>query len=171
VILLLIVGLTSKVNRADSRAAQSAAQAKTALSAANDLATQVRSLGARPVVEPSTLPKPGPMGPTGPTGPQGPMGLSGLTGPQGPQGVKGATGATGPQGEVGLPGPKGDTGPAGKDGKDGAPGKDGTNGADGAPGKDGRGISSVTCDGPPLFSLTFFYTDGTSDTVTCTASK
>lgn len=164
VILLLIVGLTKKVNSADEHAARSAAQTREALSAVNDLAAQVRSLGAKPVVEPSAVAQPGPQGEpgaTGPVGPIGPIGPVGPTGARGPQGVRGPAGATGATGPQGPAGPKGDTGPAGKDGTDG---KDGANGTDG---KDGRGISSVSCSGPPMVTFTFVYTDGTSDTVTC----
>lgn len=154
VILLVIVGLTNKVNRADHRVQQ--------------LAQQVRSLGGKPVVEPATPGSPGVQGeqgepgPAGPVGPIGPLGPMGITGQPGAKGLTGATGAQGPAG------PAGATGAKGEPGKDGADGKNGTNGTDG---HDGRGVASITCSGPPLETFTFVYTDGTSDTVACTGGN
>jgi hypothetical protein len=104
------------------------AQADRAVSAAQQLADQVRSMGGQPVVQP---PAPGAQGPAGAAGAQGPQGVSGPTGPSGPPG---------PTGPSGAPGAGGDTGPAGSDGAagaDGAPGPQGPAGPTGPQGPQG----------------------------------
>lgn len=163
VLLLYFDALTSRVNHAETRADVS-------VNAVTDLANQVRSLGGKPVIEPSQLP------PAGPAGAQGVQGIPGPTGPQGPQGVPGPVGPvgaamTGPTGPAGAKGDTGLAGPAGPAGKDGSDGKNGTNGAPGPAGADGtpgRGITSVDCSSPVPMSLTVTYTDGTTQTVSCT---
>lgn len=99
-------------------------------------------------------------------GPLGPVGIPGVNGPAPtPEQVATAvadycatrgncTGLTGPQG------------PAGADSI--VPGPQGPAGVDGAPGAAGRGITSVTCADQRPTVLTFTYTDGTTDAVTCT---
>ena len=95
-------------------------------------------------------------------------------------------------GPGGVAGPKGDPGSAGEPGRgvasltvtDGVlivTYDDGTSaevgplppGPAGPTGPAGRGITSVTCGAtlPPKFTLTFTYTDGTTETVTCDASE
>lgn len=165
VVALLIHGLAGtareardKAEQATGRADRATQRADAATTAATHLAQQVRALGGKPVVEPSQLPQ---AGPSGPVGPQGPMGLTG------PQGLRGAMGLPGPQGPVGETGPAGATGPTGAKGdpgKDGTDGKPGTDGTDGAP---GRGIASVDCGGPIPMTLTITYSDGTTQTASC----
>lgn len=120
--------------------------------------------------------KEGPPGPEGPVGPPGPPGANGKDGEDGLD-----SNVAGPQG---IPGPASTIpGPAGADGEDGLDGSNGTDGADGEDstvpgppgaqgdpgpaGSDGRGIQSVSCtNGNDEFVIT--YTDGTTQTVTCT---
>jgi hypothetical protein len=146
-IALMMRGLTSQVHDANHKAdvAQRHAVAsekdqRASNLAVAELAKQVRSLGAQPVVEPSQLPQ---VGATGATG------LTGATGAQGLRGLRGLRGRVGPVGGMGLTGADG---PKGEPGKDGQDGKDG---ADGAPGPAGYptsfsftsiGGQSVTCD-------------------------
>lgn len=95
-----------------------ASQQQAAAEAGQQLATQVRQLGATPVVQP-----PGPV-----------AGLAGAQGPAGQNGVNGI-GIPGPPGSPGLPGP---TGPSGGPGPTGVPGGAGAPGAAGSPGQDGQ---------------------------------
>lgn len=127
---LLLVGLLwagwgvwSLSKRGDTLAGQQQAAAV----AAQQLATQVRSLGATPVVQPPA-PVAGPVGAQGAAGVNGipgPPGTPGLPGPTGPTGGPGPTGAAGVAGSVGAngqDGPPGPAGPAGPQGQPGAPG-------------------------------------------------
>lgn len=94
-----------------------ASQQQAAAEAGQQLATQVRQLGATPVVQP-----PGPV-----------AGLAGAQGPAGQNGVNGI-GIPGPPGSPGLPGP---TGPSGGPGATGVAGGAGAAGANGSPGPTG----------------------------------
>lgn len=116
--------------------------------AAAALADQVRRLGGRPVVKPSTLPTPvvGPKGDAGIPGVVGAVGPQGEQGPPGPRGPRGATGARGPAGVDGQPGTPGPTGPRGEQGPAGPPGPQGERGEPGPPGDRGpQGQSGPTC--------------------------
>jgi hypothetical protein len=119
-------------------------QQSTAAGAAQELAHQVRQLGATPVVSPPT-PIVGPTGAQGPAGQNGVAGSEGQPGPSGPPGANGSPGSTGnpgapggagtpgqqgTDGQDGAQGPAGPAGPAGPQGDQGPPGADG---ADGAP--------------------------------------
>lgn len=113
----------------------------------------------------------GPVGSTGPrglTGKRGAAGATGATGAQGAQGSQGEIGPAGPQGPPGERGPAGPAGPAGDRGPAGPPGPQGERGPAGADGTPGRGITSITCTDDRGATFVFTYTDGTSDTVTCT---
>lgn len=124
-------------------------RANAAYAAVDALSTQVESLGADPVIEPSDLP-PGPAGATGATGqtgPPGPQGLTGSVGPagqpgedgdRGPRGVRGETGSTGSAGSTGSPGNNGATGPQGPKGDPGPSGPPGPQGDQGPPGPVGQ---------------------------------
>lgn len=96
--------------------------------AAVQLADQVRSLGAVPVVQPPApgqrgeTGEQGPPGPRGPEGPPGLNGLPGIPGPSGAPGTPGADGAAGAEGKAGEPGPAGATGPPGPQGQPGPQG-------------------------------------------------
>lgn len=98
---------------------------------AHALESQVRGLGATPVVQPP---------PAGPPGAQGAAGLNGIPGPPGPtgppgsNGAAGSPGAAGANGAPGAGGPPGTTGPAGPSGAQGPPGQPGPSGAQGSPG-------------------------------------
>lgn len=90
---------------------------------ADQLCEQVRAMGGRCVVDPSTLRgergAPGEQGPPGPQGPPGYNGFNGSTGLPGPAGSPGAAGATGPPGPGGAQGDRGDPGPVGPSGPPG----------------------------------------------------
>lgn len=133
---------------------------------AEQLANQVRGLGEVPVVDPApgAAGKTGPMGPAGPAGPRGPMGPPGVAGKDGANGKAGAAGTDGNDGTDGIDGAAGAQGEPGPAGPPGADGKDGTDGTDG---KDGRSVESVSCDSG-LGTFTFYFSDGTSQTVQCT---
>lgn len=122
-----------------------ATKQQAAAAAGQQLADQVRRLGAVPVVQPPrpvTAPagQPGPagqngsQGPGGPSGPAGPSGAPGPTGPTGPTGIPGDPGAAGTGGQDGTNGQDGGTGPAGPAGP---AGPQGDQGPQGAPGTDG----------------------------------
>jgi len=122
--------------------------------AAAALAAQVRRLGGRPVVQPSTLPTPTP-GPRGEPGAAGARGAAGQPGAPGPRGATGARGPAGPDGQPGIPGSRGDTGtqgpagPAGPPGPQGPPGEQGPQGPKGDTGDQGprgpQGDPGPTC--------------------------
>lgn len=129
-------------------------------------------------------------------GPPGKPGEDGRDGADGRDGVDGAPGESivGPPGPAGAPGESivgpagadgasiiGPPGPAGAPGESivGPPGPPGPAGADGASivgpagpagpaGADGRGITAITCTGLPAAQFTITYTDGTTETITCT---
>jgi predicted transcriptional regulator len=103
---------------------------------------------------------------------RGPAGVDGRDGAPGEDGAPGSDGADGVDGRDAPPptqaqvdravadycdarggcrGPKGDTGDRGPAGADGS---------------NGRGVTSVSCSGPPT-TFTFTYSDGASETVTC----
>jgi len=106
------------------------------------LASQVQSLGHKPVAgPPGSRGEPGKSivgpkgdkgekGDRGEPGPSGPPGKDGKNGTDGSDGVgeTGATGAPGSDGIAGPPGPQGAPGPAGPQGEQGPAGKDGKDG-------------------------------------------
>lgn len=117
---------------------------------------------------------PGPVGPSGPPGPSGPSGRPGTPGASGRPGAN-ATGVPGddatgrPGSDSTVAGPQGPTGPPGADstiagpaGPTGPPGADST-----VPGAPGRGVVTVSCDTALMFTFTFSFTDGTTQTVSC----
>lgn len=139
---------------------------------------------AKEVIEQSPIP-----GPEGKAGPSGPPGPSGPSGPPGPSGRPGAT-VTGPPGKPGSPGadstvagpsgrPGGDStvaGPSGPPGPSGAPGSPGADstvpGPSGAPGRDGEdgtSIVTITCTSRRPATFVFTFSDGTQQSVACTA--
>lgn len=111
--------------------------------AVDQLANQVRSLGATPVVGEPVEPLPGATGPTGPAGMQGPAG------PQGVPGERGEVGPAGPTGAPGLDGAPGANGSDGSNGLDGAPGPQGPKGDKGDPGEDSTVPGPEGPMGPP----------------------
>lgn len=148
------------------------AQASANTTAAQQLAEQVKTLGAVPVATPAAGPAgaagaTGPAGVAGATGQQGPPGPAGPPGGTGPPGATGATGAAGTRGDTGTPGKDGATGAAGQDGAAGTAGPagpagpQGATGPAGAPGADGQ-------DGQPPYGWT--YTDELGVKHTCTRS-
>lgn len=166
---LAIALISYRVDSLGVQLQESQADRKALHHQAEQLADQVRGLGEVPVVEPTsgTAGKTGPMGPAGPAGPRGPAGAPGADGKDGANGKTGATGADGSDGTSGNDGADGTQGEPGPAGPPGADGADGTNGADGANGKDGRSVESVSCDSG-LGTFTFYFDDGTSQTVQCT---
>ena len=129
------------------------------------LAEQVKSLGARPVVDPDDVPEPvagsqGPAGATGLTGvpgPPGPRGVPGLPGERGPTGRQGPAGDTGDTGNTGAQGPQGDTGAKGATGDVGNMGPQGPQGDTGPAGEPGaRGEQGPA--GPAGFPARFTFT-------------
>jgi type II secretory pathway pseudopilin PulG len=131
----------------------------------------------------------GPAGPTGDTGPTGPRGIQGSPGARstipGPAGASGKPGANskvpgpgGPSGPPGadstVPGPGGPSGPPGADstipgpaGPSGPPGADST--VSGPAGKDAPTIVTITCTSRRPATFVFTFSDGTEQSVTCTA--
>lgn len=146
-----------RIDHADQRASDLAAEADRRGDAVTTLATNVRTLRAQITAKGGTPAAPDPGDavedlpartevPVPIPGPPGPVGAKGDRGPAGPAAtpVPGPSGATGQAGaDSTVPGPAGPAGPPGPAGKDGAAGKDGTNGRDGANGQ--------TC--PPGYSL------------------
>lgn len=116
----------------DDTITQLQGQANANADAAQQLADQVKQLGAVPIVEP---PRPGDRGAQGEQGEQGPPGHDGATGPSGPTGPTGPPGSTGADGPAGAEGSAGDPGPAGPQGDPGPPGVDGQPGQDGTAGQ------------------------------------
>lgn len=163
--------LTEARGDLDQQKAATAAQE----AATTALADQVESLGEKPVVEPEAAARatlvqvPGPRGP-GPTMAQ----LGRLVSAQiddvlvkvcggSCNGKTGKAGANGADSEI--PGPAGPPGPVGPKGDGGSDGSDGSNGADGS---NGRGIESLSCSTlAPETTFTITFTDGTSQTITC----
>ncbi|AGP56198.1 collagen-like protein [Streptomyces rapamycinicus] len=145
----------ARIESADRRGDQLAAEADRRGTAVSTLATDVRRLrtqlkadGRTPVAPDPTravedlpdraevpVPIPGPRGPAGSPGRAGRDGDSGSPGPSGPSGKSGVDGA---DGAAGQQGPQGEPGPAGPQGPAGAPGADGKDGRDGADGRDGQ---------------------------------
>lgn len=131
----------------------------------------------------------GPRGPTGDTGPRGIQGSPGarstVPGPTGASGKPGANstvpGPGGPSGPPGsdstIPGPGGPSGPPGADstipgptGPSGPPGADSTvPGPSGPSGKDAATIVTITCTSRRPATFVFTFSDGTNQSVTCTA--
>jgi hypothetical protein len=131
----------------------------------------------------------GPRGPTGDTGPRGIQGSPGasstIPGPTGKPGQPGKPGASstipGPGGPTGppgsdstVPGPGGPSGPPGADstipgptGPTGPPGADST--VPGPSGKDAASIVTITCTSRRPATFVFTFSDGTEQSVTCTA--
>jgi hypothetical protein len=124
---------------------------------ATQLAGQVRSLGATPVVQPA----PAPAAPAGQNGIPGTNGTNGTAGLNGRDGASPACLATAQQcqGAAGQNGTNGKAGQPGQDGKDGQDGKPGANGTNGTNGKDGQ----------PPSSWTTTYPDGSVETCSRTA--
>lgn len=146
-----------RIDHADQRASDLAAEADRRGDAVTTLATNVRTLRAQITAKGGTPAAPDPGDavedlpartevPVPIPGPPGPVGAKGDRGPAGPAATP-VPGPSGPTGQAGadstVPGPTGPAGPPGPAGKDGAAGKDGTNGRDGANGQ--------TC--PPGYSL------------------
>ncbi|MFD3336068.1 collagen-like protein [Streptomyces sp. NPDC058700] len=177
--------LWARIDSADRRAADLAAEADLRGNAVTTLATDVRKLrtqlksdGKTPVAPDPTaavdnlpdraavpVPIPGPKGDKGEKGDKGDPGQAaptpspGRTGLAGQPGRDGLDGVDGADGQDGAPGVPGQDGIDGKDGKDGINGIDGKDGADGTPGRDGT-------DGRPPAGWT--YTDPQGTTYTCT---
>ncbi|MEU0465009.1 hypothetical protein ABZ215_13480 [Amycolatopsis sp. NPDC006131] len=100
---------------------------------AQQLADQVRALGAVPVAQPAS----GPAGATGARGPAGPAGPPGQKGDKGDAGSAGAQGAAGADGKDGADGTDGKDGADGEDGVEGPAGPAGPQGPAGPPGAQG----------------------------------
>ncbi|MEU0807356.1 collagen-like protein [Streptomyces sp. NPDC005970] len=156
----------ARIDSADHRGDQLAAEADRRGTAVSTLAGDVRALraqvkaaGRTPVAPDPTqavedlpsrvkvpVPIPGPRGPSGPPG----KATNGKDGKDGRAGKDGATGAPGADptvpGPAGPAGPQGPAGPAGKDGQDGAPGADGTDGTDGQTCPDGYSLQAPSWD-------------------------
>lgn len=112
---------------------------RTANDARDALATQVESLGHKPVAGPpgsrgeagkSVV---GPRGPRGSPGPSGSPGASGSPGKNGSTGDSGSPGPVGASGSPGVNGVEGSPGPAGVQGEPGPAGADGKDGTNGQP--------------------------------------
>lgn len=177
--------LWARIDSADQKAADLAAEADLRGNAVATLATDVRKLrtqiksdGKTPVAPDPTaavddlpdrstvpVPIPGPKGDKGekgdpginaPSPSPGPSGPAGRAGVDGTPGQNGTDGAIGPAGPTGPAGPVGPAGPAGAPGENGAPGAAGQDGTDGKNGADGRPPAGWT------------YTDPQGVTYTCT---
>jgi hypothetical protein len=164
--------VTGQLHTTQATVSRLDADYRQAATAAQQLEGQVRGLGASPVASaPPVSGPPGAPGATGATGVQGPVGPMG---PQGLPGAPGAAGVAGPQGLAGLmgipgaAGQNGTPGTTGPAGPQGLPGEPGATGATGPAGANGRGIASVACAGNPTDSFTVTYSDGTTQTFTCT---
>lgn len=126
----MVITTTTRLDENAGRLDRSEQVARENADAAASLAAQVERLGGDPVVDPETLPEPGPQGEAGETGdtgaigPQGPRGLPGLRGIRGRDGEDGVDGADGADG-IGRTGPTGTTGPAGPQGPQGERGEPG----------------------------------------------
>lgn len=151
--------LWARIDSADRRASELAAEADLRGNAVTTLATDVRKLrtqlksdGKTPVAPDPTaavdnlpdraavpVPIPGPKGDKGEKGDPGQSAPSPSPGPSGSPGTPGLPGRDGVDGQDGVNGADGKDGAPGRDGvdgtdgQDGAPGRDGTNGADGRP--------------------------------------
>ncbi|MEU0809504.1 collagen-like protein [Streptomyces sp. NPDC005970] len=156
----------ARIDSADTRGDQLAAEADRRGTAVSTLAGDVRALraqvkaaGRTPVAPDPTqaiedlpsrvkvpVPIPGPRGPSGPPG----KATNGKDGKDGRAGKDGATGTPGADstvpGPAGPAGPQGPAGPAGKDGQDGAPGADGKDGTDGQTCPDGYSLQAPSWD-------------------------
>jgi hypothetical protein len=117
--------------------------------AGQQLAAQVRGLGATPVVSPPPA-----------RAEQGPAGQAGAAGVVGQKGDRGDKGDKGDSGQPGKPGASGVPGVPGQPGQDGA---DGTDGALGQPGEKGDPGQNGT-DGQPPAGWTATYSDGSTET-------
>jgi hypothetical protein len=124
-------------------------------------------------------PLPGPKGDKGDTGAQGIPGAPGTPGANGSPGPPGANGSPGQPGANGTPGADGSTGGPGADGSPGIAGPSGPPGADstvpgpagpsGPPGKNAASIVTITCTSKRPATFVFTFSDGTEQSVTCTA--
>lgn len=163
-VVLLSLGLLSLAHTLTRQAGQvsdlSSSQ-RNAATAAQQLASQVRGLGAVPVVQPPPPIEAGPPGSQGIAGQPGASGQPGAQGPTGPKGDPGdaVTGSPGPSGVAGVPGPNGQPGANGDDGQPGAAGAVGPQGPKGDPGDSGT-------DGQPPAGWTATYSDGSTETCT-----
>ncbi|MBP8532344.1 collagen-like protein [Streptomyces sp. MK37H] len=148
----------ARIESADHRGDQLAAEADRRGTAVSTLATdvrrlrtQIKSAGKTPVAPDPTravenlpdraavpVPIPGPKGDPGAPGKAGSNGAPGRPGATGQPGKDGQSGADGADGAAGQQGPQGEPGPAGPQGPAGPPGADGKDGADGRDGKDGQ---------------------------------
>ncbi len=159
----------ARIDSADRRGDDLAAEADRRGTAVSTLATDVRKLrtqikseGRTPVAPDPTqavddlparaevpVPIPGPRGPEGSPGSPGADGRDGSTGSSGRAGPSGQPGSAGKDGSAGQSGPQGEPGPAGPAGPQGPAGEDGKDGQDGRDGADGR--DGQTC--PDGYSL------------------
>lgn len=189
--------LWARIDSADQKAADLAAEADLRGNAVATLATDVRKLrsqleadGKTPVApdptaavddlpDRSTVPVPIP-GPKGDKGDKGDPGIDapspspGPSGPAGRPGINGAPGRDGADGIDGIDGVDGMVGPSGPPGPAGPPGPPGSRGEPGEPGKDGEDGSDGQ-DGAPGRDGTdgrppagWTYTDPQGVTYTCT---
>lgn len=150
-------GVWSLSERGDTLAGQQQAAA----AAAQQLATQVRQLGATPVVQP-----PGPVaGPAGAQGAAGQNGINGVPGPPGSPGLPGPSGGPGPSGSPGA------AGVAGQDGATGAAGPAGPQGQPGAPGSPPAGWSWQDPSGTTFQCRRDVGSPDSAPTYTCTSSS
>lgn len=188
--------LWGKDNEAD-RADTAAAQGQSAQADAKTLAEGIQKACAQKIAEVAQYcerakeviaqePIPGPEGKQGDPGLPGSPGPSGPSGPPGSSGKPGAT-VTGPRGTPGagstVQGPSGPpgadstvAGPTGPPGVDGSPGADSTiagptgpPGPAGTNGQDGTSIVTITCTSRRPSTFVFTFSDGTQQTVICTA--
>lgn len=144
-----------------------ASQQQAAAEAGQQLATQVRQLGATPVVQP-----PGPVaGLAGAQGPAGQNGVNGvgIPGPPGSPGLPGPTGGPGPTGVAGGAGAPGAAGSPGQDGQAGAPGPAGPQGQPGAAGSPPAGWSWQDPSGTTFQCSRNAGSSDSSPTYTCTS--
>lgn len=156
--------LWARINSADQKAEDLAAEADLRGTAVSTLATDVRKLrsqlesdGKTPVApDPSSAVDDLPNRTTVPVPIPGPKGDKGDKGDPGEAAPTPSPGATGASGRPGIPGATGAPGTPGRDGADGQDGQDGRNGADGADGQDGRPPAGWT------------YTDPQGVTYNCT---
>lgn len=144
-----------------------AAQQQAAALAGQQLATQVRQLGATPVVQPPAAVS-GPAGAQGPAGQNGANGI-GIPGPPGSPGLPGPTGGPGPIGVPGGAGAPGAAGSPGQDGQAGAPGPAGPQGQPGAAGSPPAGWSWQDPSGTTFQCARDSGSPNDSPTYTCTS--
>lgn len=156
-------GVWSLSERGDALASQQ----QSAATIAQQLATQVRQLGATPVVQPPAAVS-GPAGAQGPAGQNGANGV-GIPGPPGSPGLPGPTGGPGPTGVPGGAGAPGAAGSPGQDGQAGAPGPAGPQGQPGAAGSPPAGWSWQDTSGTTFQCSRNAGSSDSSPTYTCTS--